>query len=291
MREKDPTTRTRELGEELRRALEGASLSGRELAKKIGWSQPTISKLLNGKVYATEVDVATFLAVCGVTGEERERLLWLTRQQDDDGWLQQFGSRVPRQVRTLVQHEERATAIRAFEPSGVPGLLQTRDYARAAIRSCVNVPDEEIEDRVNARLARQNIFDRFTRPEFTFYIHEFVLRLPMGGPSVMREQLHELLRLSVRSYLSIRVIPAAVGGHAGMAGAFWLLEFAEFTPVVYLEGETSGVFLENEEPIKAYQRVLEGLATMALSEGQSRDLISDLAVELYPDGENHDDGG
>lgn len=291
MREKDPTTRTRELGEELRRAMEGASLSGRELAKKIGWSQPTISKLLNGKVYATEVDVATFLAVCGVTGAERERLLWLTRQQDDEGWLQQYGSRVPKQVKTLVQHEDRATAITYFQALIVPGILQTRAYAHAAISSTANVPREEIEDRVSARLTRQNIFDRFARPEFTIYIHEFALRLPMGGPAVMREQLHELLRLSVRSYISIRVIPAAAGGHVGTAGSFTFLEFAEFTPVIYLEGETSGVFLETDEPIEAYQRVLEGLATAALSEGQSRDFISDLVVEPYPDGEDHDDGG
>ncbi|HWE89018.1 MAG TPA: helix-turn-helix transcriptional regulator [Pseudonocardiaceae bacterium] len=291
MKEKDPTTRTRELGAALRHAMDRASLSGREFARKVDWSQATISKLLNGKVYATEVDVATFLAVCEVTGEERKRLLKLAREQDDEGWLQQYGSRVPKQVKTLVQHEDRATAIREFESWYVPGLLQIRDYARAAIKSCVNVPAEEVEDRVDARLTRQNIFDRFERPDFTFYIHEFALRLPMGGAAVMSAQLHELLRLSVRRYLNIRVIPASVGGHAGMAGAFRLMEFAEFNSVIYLEGETSGVFLEKEEQITAYENILEGLAAAALSEGQSRDCISDLAVELYPDGEDHDDGG
>lgn len=291
MKEKDPTTRTRELGAALRHAMERANLNGQRISKKLGWSQPTISKLLHGRFYATEVDVATFLAVCEVTGDERTRLLKLAREQDDEGWLQQYGSRVPKQVKTLVQHEDRATAIRGFESWYVPGLLQTGDYARAAITCCVNVPAEEVEDRVDARLTRQNIFDRFDPPEFTFYIHEFALRLPMGGPAVMSAQLHELLRMSVRKYLSIRVIPASIGGHAGMAGAFRLMEFAEFTSVVYLEGETSGVFLEKEEQITAYENILEGLAAAALSEGQSRDLIGDLAVELYPDGEDHDDGG
>jgi len=38
-----------------------------------------------------------------------------------------------------------------------------------------------------------------------------VLRLPVGDSMVMSEQLHHLLRMSVRPYLSLRVVPAADG--------------------------------------------------------------------------------
>ena len=47
---------------------------------------------------------------------------------------------------------------------------------------------------------------------FTFYLHEFALRLPVGGPVVMVEQWEHLLRMSRRSYLTLRVVPAALGG-------------------------------------------------------------------------------
>jgi Domain of unknown function (DUF5753) len=62
--------------------------------------------------------------------------------------------------------------------------------------------------------------------------------------STMVEQLHHLLRMSRRSYLTLRVVPAALGGHAGIAGPFMLMEFAEFKPVAYLDSETACLFLE-----------------------------------------------
>ncbi|MGH3942943.1 MAG: Scr1 family TA system antitoxin-like transcriptional regulator [Pseudonocardiaceae bacterium] len=42
----------------------------------------------------------------------------------------------------------------------VPGLPQTGEYARAVISRNLNVPSDEVDDRVAARLARQNLFSR-----------------------------------------------------------------------------------------------------------------------------------
>ncbi|MDQ3988315.1 MAG: DUF5753 domain-containing protein [Actinomycetota bacterium] len=124
----------------------------------------------------------------------------------------------------------------------------------------------------------------------SFYLHEAVLRLPIGGPAVMSDQLHHLLRISVRSYLTLRVLPASLGAHAGLSGPFTLMEFADFRPVVYLDSETSSLFLEKPEEIAAYRRILGALVDTALGEGQSRELIATVATELYADREDdHDD--
>ncbi|MGH3574128.1 MAG: DUF5753 domain-containing protein, partial [Pseudonocardiaceae bacterium] len=219
----------------------------------------------------------------------RDRLLALCRDQDTPGWFQQHGSRMPKQLVTLIDHENKAVTISAFEAVFVPGLLQTGEYARAVISRNVNVPPEEVQDRVAARLARQSLFSRDRPAAFTFYLHESVLRLPVGGPAVMAGQLRQLRWMSARSYLTLRVVPVALGAHAAMTGAFRLMEFAEFKPVAYLESETSSLFLERPEEIRAYRRILAALADTALSEGQSRELIAALATELYPDGEDHDD--
>ena len=67
------------------------------------------------------------------------------------------------------------------------------------------------------------------------------------------------------------------------------MEFAEFKPVIYLESETSSLFLEKPVEIAAYQGILAALAETALGEGESRELIATLATELYADREDHDD--
>jgi hypothetical protein len=227
------------------------------------------------------VDVSAFLAVCQVTGTERARLLALCRDQNTPGWLQQHGSRLPKQLVTLIDHENKAMSYSDIQP--------TADYARALISRSANLPVGEVDDRVAARLARQSLFSRERPARFTFYLHEFVLRTPVGGTVVMSDQLHHLLRMSVRSYLMVRVVPAPLGAHAAMAGPFIFMEFAEFRSVVYLESETSSLFLEKPEETRAYRRILGALAETALDEGQSRELIATVATELYADREDHDD--
>lgn len=291
MDDRIPTIRSRELGDGLRLAMEQAQLNGKRLADLLDWSESRVSRLLTGRRGGTEVEVAQILAVCGITGREREHLLSLCKDQNTRSWFQQFGSRLPLQIRTYTEHENKATRIIDFTALVIPGILQTSEYARALFTSSGTVPEEEIEQRVATRAARQVIFSRYTPAQFNFLIHELVLRLPVGGDNVMAEQLHYLLRMSVRPYIKIRVIPARAGAHAGSAGSFVLLESQEFRSMVYLEGETSGVFLEKPEEVAAYRNVLKGLTKVALEEEESKEVIASLATDLYGGRRDYHDRG
>ncbi|SFB36991.1 Helix-turn-helix domain-containing protein [Amycolatopsis marina] len=281
--------RSRELGEGLRRAMEHAQMTGQDAARALGWSQSRVSRVLSGKRGGDdEVEISAFLAVCGVTGAERKRLLGLCHEVGKPGWLQRHGSRLPQQLRTLIDHEDKAVRMGEFQPMVVPGLLQTPEYARALLSGTGTLPPEEIDGRVRARLDRQRVLAPSRGKQFAFFVHEFALRLPAGNSEVMSGQLHHLLRLSVRENISLRVVPVAAGVHAGIAGAFMLMEFPEFRPVVYLDSETATLFLEAPEEISAHRLVLRKLAEIAPDEGQSRELIAGLAITLYPQPEEHD---
>ncbi|MGH3711347.1 MAG: helix-turn-helix domain-containing protein [Pseudonocardiaceae bacterium] len=125
MSHREPTIRSRELGEGLREAMKQAGLSGKQAAQILEVTPSYVSMLLVGKRCASELDVAAFLGMCRVNNAERDRLLALCREQDNPGWLQQHGSRLPKQLATLIDHENKAVAISEFEVVGVPGLLQT----------------------------------------------------------------------------------------------------------------------------------------------------------------------
>ncbi|MGH3537808.1 MAG: helix-turn-helix domain-containing protein [Pseudonocardiaceae bacterium] len=288
MQDREPTIRSRELGEGLRRAMQNAGLTGKDVARLLDLSPSWVSRLISGKRNVTAVQASAFLAVCRAPSAERDRLLELCDEQHTPGWFQQHGSRLPLQLVTYIDHENKAVAISCFDSTLVPGLLQTGDYARALLKEAGRVPTNEIDDRVAARLARQSLFSRDRPARFTFYLHEFVLRLPVGGPAVMDDQLQLLERMSRRSYLTLRVVPASLGAHAATAGSFILMEFAEFKPVAYLESETSSLFLEKPVEIAAYQDILESLAQTALGEGQSRELIATRATELSADRKDYD---
>jgi transcriptional regulator with XRE-family HTH domain len=244
MHDREPTIRSRELGDGLRKAMEYAGFTASGMARELGWSPSRVSRLLSGRRGGSGFDVAAFLAVCGVRGREHARLMALTVDHERPGWHQQHGSTLPKQVRTLIDHEKNSTAISDFQAIVVPGLLQTGDYARAVMKRSANFPAEEIEDRIEARLARHSLISRDRPPRFTFYVHEFVLRTPVGGTEVMSDQLHSLIRISVRPYITLRVVPVELGAHAAMASSFTLLDVRDFKPIVYLESATSSLFLE-----------------------------------------------
>ncbi|MBA0127718.1 helix-turn-helix domain-containing protein [Haloechinothrix sp. YIM 98757] len=275
----DSTARARELGAELRHARETIGLSGVEMARRLGWSHSKVSRMESGQRSASEVDTAIYLSSCGVARAELERLLELARQADDGYWVRPHGQALPDELRSLVIQESTATSITSFELSRINGLLQTEEYARALLYDSPLESLDDIELRVEARMARQSLLRRYRPPRLLFYVHEQALRLPVGGARVMHEQVLQLVFTTSLSHCSVRVVPTAAGAHPGLAGPFFLMRYDEHQPVVYVENETASVFLETPEDISTYRRILARLAEVALDEGQSREWLAELASE------------
>ena len=278
MNDRHTTTRSRQLGTELKRVRERAGYSARDLARALGWSESKVARMENGERGASEIAVATYLAYFRVVGPEMDRLLVLCREIWAKDWLQPHGEAIPNELRTLLIHETTASRIHHYEPLLVPGLLQTEDYARVVFRQAGRFSDDRIDLRVRVRLDRQDLLRREFGVELKFFIPEQVLRTTVGGPRVMNDQLLHMLLISSRPWCAIRVIPASFSpGFLG--GPFELMEYTNHEPVAYVENQTHSMFLENPDDIRIYREILARLRAITLDEGQSRGLLASLASE------------
>ncbi|GGU40900.1 Scr1 family TA system antitoxin-like transcriptional regulator [Lentzea flava] len=156
------------------------------------------------------------------------------------------------------------------------GMLQIPEYMRAVITACANVSDDEVEERIAARIPRQEPLRNGMKA--VFFIPESVLVNSVGGPEVMRAQLLHLEKLATRPNVVVRIVALTAGAHAGMAGSFDMLTFDRYEDVVFLESENSSLIIEAPEPVKAYGRIVEGLDQVALDAEQSKELIKKLLM-------------
>lgn len=264
----------RSFGDGVRDAIQSTGMTQRRIAQMLDWEEAKVSDLVRGKGGVTEVEVAMLLGLCRVEAEESRRLLALFHETRERGYLEIADDGVPNQVRTLMTQERLATKISVWAMNLIPGLLQLPPYATELVRALPRIKPEQVEEIVAAKSRRREVL-HWNR-EFVFYIHEQALRLQVGSTEVMSAQLHDLLRVSVRPYVSVRVIPLSLGVHAGLAGSFTKLAYDKFEPVVYLESHNSHLFLEDKSSIGVYDDVLKALAAQALSEEKSRELITSL---------------
>jgi plasmid maintenance system antidote protein VapI len=268
------TARGREFGDGLRAAIASTGMTSRAVAELVGWQEAKLSDLVNGKGGATELEVAMLLGACRTPPAERDHLLALFNEANLKGWWQEHGACTPIRPRTLIEHERAAKKLISWQVSLVHALVQLPEYARAVIASCANVPDDEVEERVQVRIARQVVLGKGLK--CLFYLHEAALLAPIGGDEAMRAQLEHLLKMAARSYVELRIVPFGVGAHAGLAGAFDMLTFDKYEPVVFLDSENSSLIIEAPYAVKSYERVLEALDEIALDAEQSKELIKRL---------------
>ena len=277
--QKDGTVRSRVLGAELRRRREAAGLEAAQLAHWLCWSPSKICNMERGTRGISETDAAMYLGFCRTKGQDLKEVLSFFHEHGDH-WLQPHGLQLSDELRGLIVLESTATQIDWFEQSMIPGLLQTASYSRGLFYDSGLVAPEHVEALVRARKARQAVLHRTNPPTCTFFIHEFALHMEVGGPGVMNDQLLHLVFTSDLPHVSIRVIPASAGPHAGLGGPFLVLEHAMHKPVVYLELETTSLFINRPETVARYREIESNLAAIALDEGQSRSWLARRASEF-----------
>jgi transcriptional regulator with XRE-family HTH domain len=277
---RDQTTiRRQELGRELQTVRKKRRLTLEEAAKRINCSQSKLCRIEKGQRSVAIDEVAGLLGLYGVEGKERDDLLELAGNCGERGWWQRTSSDFHQRRSTFSALESRAETIVDFELTVIPGLLQTADYARALMVESPTAADDEIDDLLMTRLLRQSVLRRKNPPKVLALIDEPVLHRPVGGHGVLRRQLEHLLLASGDPNLSIRVVPN-VGYHAGITGAFHILELPGAPSVVFLEGLASNLFLEDPVDVDLYRQALRNLLDAALDEQASRALIATVARSL-----------
>ncbi|WP_235557884.1 helix-turn-helix domain-containing protein [Sphaerimonospora mesophila] len=272
------------LGAQLRRLREDKGVSRDEAGQYIRGSESKISRMELGRVSFKERDVADLLTLYGVEGEEtRAAVMGLVEQANEPGWWHRFNDVLPGWFQTYVGLEEAASRIRTYEVQFVPGLLQTKEYARAVITAgAVGAAPEEIARRVDLRLERQRILDGGDGPLFWAVIDEAALRRPIGGVDVMRGQIQHLIDLMNQPNVTIQVIPFSHGGHAAEGGAFSILRFAdpELPDIVYVEQLASALYLDKREEIDRYTEVMERLCAVSTTPAETVDLLRRIVSDL-----------
>ncbi len=228
---------------------------------------------------ATLRDVRDLCDLYGVTDEaERDRLMSLAKEGKQQGWWQSYD--LP--YSTYVGLEAEAVRVKDYDSALVPGLMQTPDYVRALhqdIAPQMGTPEltpDVIDQRVEERLRRQELLRRTDASPLQFWavLDETVLHRIIGSPGIMRGQLQQLVSMSRMPNVTLQILPYAVGAHPALNSTFNILQFSAPLPdVVYVEGLVGWIFLERSEDITRYKRVFEGLGEIALTPGESVDLI------------------
>jgi hypothetical protein len=217
--------------------------------------------------------------------DERFRLMELARAANNPGWWSRYGDVMPSWFANYVGLEVAATLIRTYEVMFVPGLLQTEEYARAVVQMGKSfLPHQEIDQRVELRVTRQQILTRANPARLWVVIDESVLHRPVGGEDVMRAQIEHLLKWSQQPNITLQVMPFSSVGYPGAGGAFSLLRFpdGDLPDIVYIEHAASAMYLDKIEEVDEYVAIMEGLTISAAPVSATEGLLQEALARKWP---------
>ncbi len=270
------TPRSRRLGRELRRLRDAADMTLDAAGKQVGSSGSRIQRIEAGDIKVRPGDVMELLVAYGISidSEPGRSLLVMARELREPGWWQRLNT-LPARYATMIAYEEEATEIRNFEPVLIPGLLQTEAYARAVISSG-ETDDEVIDQRVQARMQRQDILSRKqNKPRLHAVISEAALLVEVGGKAVLRDQLEHLATAAAKANVTVQVLRFAAGAHMADHGGFLILNLNEDPPLGYIDTLAGALFLESADDLRRLTTAYDHLKTLARSPAESVQLIKE----------------
>jgi transcriptional regulator with XRE-family HTH domain len=282
----DPTAARLLVGARLRKLRESARVTREDAGDAIRGSESKISRMELGRSRFKQRDVTDLLDLYGVTEDERATLLALAEHANAPAWWQAFGDVVPPWFEPYLGLEQAAGIIRTYEVQFVPGLLQTKDYARAVLQiGAGDARETETELRTNLRvdlrLRRQQILHRDNPTRLWAVIDEAALRRPIGGAAVMRAQIRHLIEIAQLIHVNIQVAPFSAGGQATAGGPITKLRFHEdeLPDVVYLEQLMGAVYLGRPAEKLYHWIVLNRLATEAPPPAETTGILQRILSE------------
>ncbi|MFP8903127.1 helix-turn-helix domain-containing protein [Streptomyces atacamensis] len=259
------------LARRLKDLRKDAGLTGEELSIRCGWGASKTSRIQNADRAPSESDIRTWCTACGAEDQIPD-LIAAARAVDSmyTEWrqLERNGLRAAQESVTALY--ERTRLIRVYASRVLPGMVQTREYTAAVLRSIQRdrVGVDDVDEAVQVRMDRQKTL-LSGRHRFGLLIEEYVLRAAVCDPEAMADQLDRLMSVSARSFVSLGVIPLGAGRSCLPAEDFYMFDDTEVAVEL-----TSG-YLRITQPteIADYDRAFNNLAGMAVHGAKARALI------------------
>ncbi len=267
------------VGAELRRLREAAGLPGEQVATALGWSQPKVSRIEMGRTAFTVRDVAGLLALYGVADDVRAELLAATAEDTgESAWIVRAGG-WPRRQGAVASLEAVTRRIRQYQPVVVPGLLQTREYARAIAAAAGAADPDAI---VEARMRRQEAVTLTNAPRFDVVLDARALLYRACPVEVLRGQVASLAERASQPGVSLQVVPLGVEHDVVSAVGFTIYDFRQpqSPPVVWIESPTGDVYFSAPDDVEQYATLFRRLRGVALGADDSARYLESLVPEL-----------
>ncbi|WP_248959419.1 helix-turn-helix domain-containing protein [Sphaerisporangium perillae] len=255
---------------ELRRHRHLANLTQRQLAERIGFSDSMVNLVELTKRRPSQRFAELCDRALGLDGT-------MTRLYTATTWPQ-----APEHFRPWLDEEQDATDLRCWEPTIVPGLLQTEGYARQILGVSPGITGEEVEDRLAGRMRRRTILNRDRPPAISVVMDEAVIRRNVGGAAVMGEQLRFLLEMARHPQVTIQIVPYATDVHCGLAGGFIIAERNGSAYAAFVSAQPYGRTLDDRTTIARLVRGYDAIRAEALSCKQSLRLIEEVVQRNDP---------
>lgn len=250
---------------ELRRQRELHNISGSRLAVLLDCDRSTVSRYESGMLRLTEKH-AMVLDREWATYNLFATLVHHARIRTTEDWFT-----------GLTEYEARASRMKMWEVTWMPGLLQTPEYARSALT--VGLVDD-LEDAFAKRIARQAaVFDRPKPPHMSVLLNWAVLEQRVGDDATMYGQLARLLEVGELPYASIRVVEREAGEHVGLDGSCKLLTVDD-KEIAHADGPHGGKLMRDPAEVHDIAIRFDRICDVACPVGPSRALI-EKAMESY----------
>ncbi len=274
-----PAAARRRLRLALRKAREAKGLKQGQVAEALDWSLSKVQRIEAGEVTVSSSDLKAALMLFDITdGDRIDQLLETARTSRRKGWWdeQQYRQHLSSATMQLLQFEGEAAAIRVYNPSLLPGLIQTRAYAETIFNFWGSeMPEAERHVRLEVRMRRREfVLERPDPPEYFLILDESVLKRQVGSEEVMAEQLSELLSLMKKKKFIARIVPFTRGAPLAMLNHFIILDLGdEEDAILYREAQLKDYIEQGLEAIRLYRHRFESLWDTALSEKDTAALI------------------
>ncbi|MGQ4485953.1 Scr1 family TA system antitoxin-like transcriptional regulator [Streptomyces sp. SAS_281] len=256
-------------GQSLKTLRVRAGMQRDELGRRLGYSASTIASFEQGRRIPPPRAIDKADKELGA-----DNLLTVWKEPVENAQYPVF-------FQGMAQLEKQAIELLSYDTLVVKGLLQTEEYMRAVLALRRPVLDSEIiEQRVTARLARQEIFDRRPAPLLSFVMCESVLRRKFGGTEVLRGQLEHLLLIGQRRNVELQVMPLDSVENSGVDGPFTVVTREDGKKFLYVEAQGTSS-LETDPKQAAFAAARYGIIrSQALTPRESLAFIEKLLGEL-----------